>query len=133
MLIDTGVRLSELTGLCIGDLFLEEGFASVMGKGQRQGLVPLGKQLMEYLWRYNSSYRPKPLLPEDDRVFLTEKGQPLRKNRVEFIVKHYGMKVVLKRSGFHRIHFAILRRSLYYVVEVMCLPCSACWDTALSR
>ena len=96
MFLDTGVRLSELTGLCVSDLLLEEGIARVMGKGQKQRIVPLGKQLIGYLWRYLSFHRPEPLMPKDDRVFLTERGQPLKKDRVEHIVKHYGLKAGIK-------------------------------------
>ena len=77
-----------------------------MGKGQKQRIIPLGKQLMEYLWRYISSYRPKPPMLKDDRVFLTEKGQPLRKNRVEFIIKRYGLKagILGVRRSPHTFH-----------------------------
>ena len=89
-LLDTGLRVNELINLKMEDVWLEEGLIKVLGKGNKERLVPLGKQIRKLLWRYINQYRPEPALPNLDNLFLTHDGRPLTKNRVESIMKHYG-------------------------------------------
>jgi integrase/recombinase XerC len=55
--LDTAVRLSELAGLDLRDVNLSEGYAKVLGKGNRERLVPLGLELRQSLSRYRLKYR----------------------------------------------------------------------------
>ena len=61
MLYSCGLRVSELVSLKMGDLFLGEGYIRVMGKGNRQRLVPIGRLAMEWLMQYL-----------DDRKYIVE-------------------------------------------------------------
>ena len=90
LLLDTGLRVNELIGLKIDDVWLEEGIIKVLGKGSKERLVPIGKQIRKLLWRYISQYRPEPARPNLANLFLTWDGRPLSKNRVDSIMKHYG-------------------------------------------
>jgi integrase len=77
ILADTGVRLSELLGLTMGDL-VEQGrdrFLKVMGKGARERLVPVSPALYSRLRRYINGARPEDVAT--DRIFVT-----LRRNRI---------------------------------------------------
>jgi integrase/recombinase XerD len=94
MMLDCGLRLAELTGLRLPHVRLEEGEFKVMGKGSRERVLPMGRQLVRCLARYIARYRPEPAVPRVDQVFLTADGWPLPKDRVENMVTRYG-----KRAG----------------------------------
>jgi len=89
-LLDTGLRVNELTNLKMENVWLEEGLIKVLGKGNKERLVPIGKQIRKLLWRYITQYRPEPARPKLDNLFLTQDGRPLTKNRVDSIMKHHG-------------------------------------------
>ena len=92
-LLDTGLRVSELTNLRLQDVNLEGRLLKVWGKGAKERLVPIGARVQKALWKYVTFYRPEPATPRYDRAFLTRHGRPLTKDRVEAIVERYGRKV----------------------------------------
>ena len=94
-LLDTGIRVSELCSLRLGNLWLEEGMVKVLGKGNKERLIPIGKQVQRLLWRYINRYRPEPAA-NCDFLFLTQEGRPLTKDRVEKIMTYHGRKAGLK-------------------------------------
>ena len=95
-LLDTGLRISELTGLKIEDIRLEDGLLKVMGKGGKERLIPFGRVVQRMLWRYISQYRPEPLNPRCDVVFLSMGGRPLTRNHFRLRMSRYGLKVGLQ-------------------------------------
>ena len=95
-LLDTGLRVSELCGLELDNLWLEDGMLKVLGKGNKERLIPIGKQVQRLLWRYINRCRPEPAGANRDFLFLTREGRPLTKDRVEKIIGYYGRKAELK-------------------------------------
>ena len=95
-LTDTALRISELTGLTMDDLWLDEGVLKVMGKGGKERLIPIGKQVQRLLWRYINQFRPTPVSPRSDFVFLTKDGRPLPRNRIQKRMAVYGERADLK-------------------------------------
>ncbi|MCK9356092.1 MAG: tyrosine-type recombinase/integrase, partial [Dehalococcoidia bacterium] len=91
-LLDTGLRVSELCQLKLDNVWLEDGMLKVLGKGNKERLVPVGKQVQRLLWHYISRYRPEPATVIVDTVFLTRFGRPLTKDRVEKLMTSYGRK-----------------------------------------
>jgi len=91
-LLDTGIRCSELTGLKLADVNLENRLLKVWGKGSKERLVPIGAKVQKALWKYLVRFHPEPATPRYDQVFLTHDGHPLTKDRVEAIVERYGKK-----------------------------------------
>jgi site-specific recombinase XerD len=89
-LLDTGLRVHELINLEMDNVWLEEGLIKVLGKGNKERLVPIGKQVRKLLWRYITRYRPEPARPNLNNLFLNRDGRPLTKNRVDSIMKRYG-------------------------------------------
>ena len=89
-LLDTGLRVHELINLEMDNVWLEEGLIKVLGKGNKERLVPIGKQIRKLLWRYITRYRPEPARPNLNNLFLNRDGRPLTKNRVDSIMKRYG-------------------------------------------
>jgi len=90
-LLDTGLRVNELINLQMENVWLEDGLIKVLGKGNKERLVPIGKQIRKLLWRYINHYRPEPARPKLNNLFLTQDGRPLTKNRVDSIMKRYGL------------------------------------------
>jgi len=90
------MRISELIGSQMKDLNLEGRCLKVWGKGSKERIVPFGRITQKALWRYIKFYRPEPLIPRQDMVFLTTDGRQLTKNRVETILKTYGDRAGLK-------------------------------------
>lgn len=98
LLYATGMRVSELTGLSLGDLDIEDGSCLVFGKGGKERLVPVGTLALEVVGRYLASVRPGL-----DRgkgkgtVFLNQRGTPLSRMSVWTIVSR-----AARRAGIER-------------------------------
>jgi integrase/recombinase XerD len=73
----SGLRLSELKNLRLEQLHLEAGFINVIGKGNKERVVPVGRQAVQALHRFIESGRPKLTNPKTPaNVFLTKRGTP---------------------------------------------------------
>ena len=94
----SGVRVSELIGLRIRDLSLEEGFASVFGKGAKERLVPIGKAAVRALDLYLRELRPRLERGAGKGVvFLNARGQPLSRMGVWKILRRH-----VERAGISK-------------------------------
>ncbi len=86
----SGVRVSELTGLRLRGLHLDEEFASVVGKGSRERLVPIGRRAIGALSIYLRETRPRlDRGRSDGRVFLNARGGPLTRMGVWKILRQH--------------------------------------------
>ncbi len=73
----SGLRLAELRGLRLEQLHLDAGFINVVGKGNKERVVPVGRKAVEALERYLSEGRPRLVSPRSPaNVFLTKRGTP---------------------------------------------------------
>ena len=73
----SGLRLSELKNLRLEQLHLDAGFINVIGKGNKERVVPVGRKAVEALNRYLEIARPKLVTPRSPgAVFLTKRGTP---------------------------------------------------------
>lgn len=92
----SGLRVSELLGLCLFDLNLEVGFVRVRGKGSKERLVPVGDYAREALEVYLKEGRPKLLKDFDEpHLFLNHRGRPLTRQRFWQIIKKNALKAGL--------------------------------------
>lgn len=91
ILYGCGLRVSEAAGLKISDLFFDEGFVRVIGKGNKERLVPVGGMAVDAVNAY-LSVRP---VPENasvpDILFVNSKGSGLSRVSIFNMVKHYAM------------------------------------------
>jgi integrase/recombinase XerD len=88
MLYSCGLRVSELTSLRISDLFFEEGFIRVLGKGSKQRLVPIGAGCRAQVETYLREYREQPADEKSsDTLFLNRQGRKLSRVMVFNAVK----------------------------------------------
>ena len=100
VLYATGLRVSELVALRAGDLNLEEGYLTCIGKGDKQRMVPLGSDAVDWVRRYVRDGRPA-LLKRKTSPWLfvnARDGGPL--SRVGFwkVLKAYGKSAGLSRE-----------------------------------
>ena len=73
----SGLRLAELRNLRLEQLHLDAGFLNVIGKGNKERVVPVGQKAVEALNRYIAAGRPKLVTPRSPAsVFLTKRGTP---------------------------------------------------------
>ncbi|MFC1963410.1 tyrosine-type recombinase/integrase [Chloroflexota bacterium] len=94
-LIDTAIRLSELTGLCLQDVDLTNGYLRIMGKGEKERYVPVGAKLSKVLLKYQMNHRARDTGCES--FFLTRDGRPLAQKKVQDLVMVYGRKTGIKK------------------------------------
>jgi integrase/recombinase XerC/integrase/recombinase XerD len=104
LMLDSGLRLSEVTGLQARDVELVDGFLKVMGKGSKERIVPFGAATQKALWRYQQQFRPEAEL--DDHFFRTLDGRPMRGETLRSIIKRLG-----ERSGVPRLHPHLCRHT----------------------
>ncbi len=100
MLYACGLRVSEILQLRLSDLFLNEGFIRVIGKGQKTRLVPIGpysiKRLEGYLENRVSEYQPQPLY--EDVLFLNRRGRSLTRAMIFTLTKQIVEKTRIKKE-----------------------------------
>jgi integrase/recombinase XerD len=95
-----GLRVSELVNLKISDLFFEEGFIKITGKGNKQRFVPVGNLTQKYIEIYKNSIRVH--LPiqkgHEDTLFLNRRGRQLTRAMIFTIIKELALKIDLKKN-----------------------------------
>jgi integrase/recombinase XerD len=99
-LYSCGLRVSELTELKISDLFFEEGFIKVTGKGNKQRFVPIGPLTQKYINLYKDHVRVqmKVEAPFNDTLFLNRRGKQLSRAMICTIVKTLGAKAEIQKN-----------------------------------
>ena len=114
LLLDTGIRVSELVGLEMQDLHIHEGFFKVWGKGGKERIVPLGLTTQKVVWKYIRKHRPEPQLPTLDKVFLSRSGLPISTQWVYKIMARASRKAGIRgvRAGPHTCRHTFARNFL---------------------
>lgn len=109
-LYSCGLRVSELIGLKISDLYLDIGFIKVIGKGNKERLVPVGSTAVSQIKLYREHIRShlKTIKPgHEDILFLNRRGAKLSRVMVFLILKDLAEKAGIKKN----IHPHVLRHS----------------------
>ena len=99
-LYSCGLRVSELTHLKISDLFFDEGFIKVTGKGDIQRFVPIGNSTQKYITIYKNEIRPHIPIIEAfrDTLFLNRRGKQLSRAMIFTIVKQLAEKAGIRKT-----------------------------------
>ena len=100
VLYATGLRVSELTSLRAGDLNLDEGYLTCVGKGDKQRMVPLGKEAADWVRRYIREGRPKLLRKKSSPWLFVNARDGAALSRVGFwkVLKEYGRQAGITRD-----------------------------------
>ncbi len=99
-LYSCGLRVSELTNLKISDLFFEEDFIRVIGKGNKQRFVPINSQTQKYILFYLNAIRTHIEVQKgfEDTVFLNRRGKKLTRVMIFTIIKNLAIKAGIKKK-----------------------------------
>jgi integrase/recombinase XerD len=95
-----GLRVSELIGLKLTNLHTEIGFVRVIGKGDKERLVPIGKVATKQIKLYLDGVRNHQLIApgNEDFVFLNQRGRRLSRVMVFTVIKQLAEKIQLKKN-----------------------------------
>ncbi|MDO5105074.1 site-specific tyrosine recombinase XerD [Capnocytophaga sp.] len=95
-----GLRVSELVSLRLSDLFFEEDFIRVMGKGSKQRLIPIGEATKKEIKRYVDNHRKTLKISKghEDYVFLNRRGKQLTRAMIFTIIKQSVEKAGLTKK-----------------------------------
>ncbi len=99
-LYGAGLRVSELVGLKLTDVYIENGFIKVCGKGDKERLVPAGRDAFTYLKLYLEHIRPQIPVKKSavNYVFLNRRGSPLSRVMVFIICKNLAQKAGIQKT-----------------------------------
>jgi len=103
-LLYQGLRIGEAVGLRLGDVDFQEGTVRVIGKGDKERLLPLHRRTREALQHYLRAW-PGPRKPKapQDPLWWTLAGRPLTKNAAQVAVKRHLMRAGLWRASAHKL------------------------------
>ncbi len=94
-----GLRVTELTTLKISDLFFEEGFIKITGKGNKQRFVPISEVTKKYIGFYRLKRNTLPIQKgHEDTLFLNRRGRQLTRAMIFTIIKDLAVKINLNKS-----------------------------------
>ncbi|MEM7104450.1 MAG: site-specific tyrosine recombinase XerD [Bacteroidota bacterium] len=101
-----GLRVSELVNLKLSNLFLDVGFIKIIGKGDKERLVPIGQSAREaikdYLYQPNGRWTVKAQVGHEDFLFLNRRGKQLTRVMIFTIIKRLaGMAGIKKKVSPH--------------------------------
>lgn len=95
-----GLRVSEVVGLRISCLYLQDGFIRVIGKGDKERLVPIGDEAVKYISLYRETQRVHiPQKPgKEDVLFLNRRGSQLTRVMIFLIIKELAKKAGITKK-----------------------------------
>ena len=97
----SGLRLTEICGVCLDRLDLEDGFIRVTGKGNKTRIVPVGGQARKAIVDYLENERPNLVKPKtSSEIFLSIRGGPLSPDRIRQIVKQRAAQAGIKQNVY---------------------------------
>jgi integrase/recombinase XerD len=99
-LYSCGLRVSELVNLKFSDLYFDEGFIRVTGKGNKQRLVPVSEQVEHEIDLYTNNIRNHQEIKagNENYVFLNRRGAKLTRNMIFIMIKNCAADIGLKKS-----------------------------------
>lgn len=100
VMYSSGLRVSELVNLKYSELYFEEGFIQVHGKGDKSRLVPIGADAQKFTMLYLNHIRSQitPKKEADDIVFLNRRGNKLTRVMVFIIIKNLAKSIGLNKK-----------------------------------
>ena len=120
ILYATGLRVSELIALKFGQVSFRQGFVRVIGKGNKERLVPVGEQAMEWLEQYMAGARIDVLAGRQcDDLFVTKRGSGMTRQAFWHIIKRYAKKAgINKHLSPHTLRHAFATHLLNHGADL---------------
>ena len=106
LMLDTGLRLSEVVHLKYRDVHLEDGYLKVLGKGDKERFVAFGTTCRRSLTHYRLHHRTEPDEEDVEEFFLCLDGGPLSGDGLRSLIKRLSIK-----AGVPRLHPHLVRHT----------------------
>jgi len=99
-LYSSGLRVTELVNLQISNLYFKDGFIRIIGKGDKERIVPIGRTAIKFINIYLNDIRVHVKIKKDneDFLFLNNRGRKLSRNMVFLIIKSLAEKIGLNKT-----------------------------------
>ena len=104
--LDSGLRASEIASIRLGQLNVKGGFIKVIGKGDKERIVPIGEFVRMTLWHYVTHVRPNHSNNQCDSLFLSHHGHAITPNTIKLMFTR-----LAKSSGVERLHAHLCRHT----------------------
>ena len=120
VLYATGLRVSELVNLRHGQINLNQGVIRILGKGNRERLIPLGEEAMRWLKEFAHGPRGEILLErQTDYLFPTRRGDRMTRQAFWHIIKRYARKSgIAKELSPHTLRHAFATHLLNHGADL---------------
>ena len=106
LLLDTGIRASEMCTLTLDNTYIDDSYIKVMGKGRKERIVPFGATTKKAILRYVHTFRPEPFHDGIDELILSTDGTSLTYSGLAQAIKRLG-----KKTGVPRLHPHLFRHT----------------------
>jgi len=95
-----GLRVSEVVNLKISQLYFDVGFIRVIGKGDKERLIPIGSSAIKFINIYKNDIRvhTKPIKGNEDVLFLNNRGSKLSRVMIFYIIRDLAQKAGIKKT-----------------------------------
>lgn len=122
LLYATGLRVSELIGLQLGSISMEPGVIRIIGKGDKERLVPVGEVALEWLQRYIQTTRHEILhhRGHSNFVFVTRRGSEMTRQAFWYMIKRYATQAGIPQQNIspHTIRHAFATHLLNHGADL---------------
>lgn len=116
----TGLRVSELVGLKVTEVSLQEGVVRATGKGSKTRLVPLGEEALDWITRYLKESRPQILGGQlSESLFVTQRGDSMTRQAFWYLIKrHAKLADITKPMSPHVLRHAFATHLLNHGADL---------------
>ncbi|MEM7583622.1 MAG: site-specific tyrosine recombinase XerD [Acidobacteriota bacterium] len=118
LLYATGLRVSELVGLELGQMRLDQGFLMAYGKGSKERIVPVGERAEAWVGRYLDEVRPRLAAGRHAVVFVNHRGKGMTRQGFWKILKRYGVEVGIRDLSPHVLRHSFASHLLEYGADL---------------
>ena len=106
LMLDSGLRLSEVVSIKTKDINFNQGYITIMGKGRKGRIVPIGLKVRKVLLSYIQKRRTADNLQDDEYFFLSKQRKPITKDCISSLMSRLKYK-----SGVTRLHAHLFRHT----------------------
>lgn len=119
LLFSTGIRVSECVDLSFNQIFLEEGWLKILGKGNKERMVPISKKAITHLQYYLEIIRPQFVTHKTNYIFITKKGNQITRQYVHTMIQLRREQAgIQKKISAHTLRHSLATQMLNQSVDL---------------
>lgn len=121
LLYATGLRVSELVGIRLGEMSLANGVIRITGKGNKERLVPMGEESLDWIQAYLRDARPVLMQGKeiDEAVFVTNRGSGMTRQMFWVLIQRYALEAgIVRHISPHTLRHAFATHLLNHGADL---------------